>query len=134
MSVIRYPAVFHRSDDSGYWIEFPDLPGCLTEGEDEIDAYEMAKDALSLYLDTSNDLYERTFAAPSSCASILMEYPGELVMLIEVEPDHYARKYKTRAIKKTLTIPEWLNEKAVKADINFSQLLQEAIKEKLNLD
>ena len=134
MKTICYPAVFHVAEDvGGYWVEFPDLPGCLTQGKDEYEAYEMAKDVLSLFFDTSHDVYERTFNAPSTCREVLEKYPGELVMLVETDADYYARKYNTRAVKKTLSIPQWLNDKATEANVNFSQILQEALMDKLHL-
>jgi predicted RNase H-like HicB family nuclease len=134
MSTVYYPAVFHAAEDvGGYWIEFPDLPGCFSQGKNEIEAMEMAKDALSLWLDTDGDLSEREFKDPSTCAEIQKQYPGELIMLIEGDPDYYARKYHTKAVKKTLSIPQWLNDKAIKANINFSQVLQEALINKLGL-
>ena len=134
MKMLCYPAVFHADNEmGGYWVEFPDLPGCLTEGDNEIEAMEMAKDALSLYCDTSNDIFEREISTPSTCSDIMKRFPGELVMLVEADADHYARKYYTRAVKKTLSIPQWLNDKAVKANVNFSQVLQEALINKLNL-
>ena len=134
MSKIYYPALFHVSEDvGGYWIEFPDLPGCFSQGFNDIEAMEMAKDALSLFLDTNADIFERKFKNPSSLADIQKQYPGELVMLIEGDPLYYARKYNTKAVKKTLSIPQWLNDKAIKANINFSQVLQEALISKLGL-
>ena len=134
MKTLCYPAVFHVEEDvEGYWIEFPDLPGCFSQGKNEYEAYDMAKDALSLYCDTTYDIYEREISDPSTCSEIMKRFPGELVMLVEVDADHYARKYNTRAVKKTLSIPQWLNDKAVKANVNFSQVLQEALINKLNL-
>ena len=134
MKTLCYPAVFHIAEDVGsYWVEFPDLPGCFTEGDDEIEAMEMAKDALSLYCDTSDELFERTINEPSTCLEVMRQFPGELVMLVEADADRYARKYYTKAVKKTLSIPQWLNDKAMKANVNFSQVLQEALISKLNL-
>ena len=134
MTKIYYPAVFHVAEDvGGYWIEFPDLPGCFSQGSNDIEAMEMAKDALSLWLDTEGDILDRKFNDPSPLVDIQKKYPGELVMLIEGDPHYYARKYNTKAVKKTLSIPQWLNDLAVKANINFSQVLQEALINKLKL-
>ena len=134
MGNIYYPAVFHVSEDnSGYWIEFPDLPGCFTEGKTDKEAVEMAKDALSLYLDTSDEDFEFSINQPSSLSDIQKRYPGEIIMLIEGDPGYYARKYNTKAVKKTLTIPQWLNDRAVKEKINFSKVLQDALISKLGL-
>lgn len=134
MSKIYYPAVFHVAEDvGGFWVEFPDLPGCLTQGENEKDSYEMAEDVLGLWLDRTDEDFDREINNPSSCLEIQKMYPGELVMMVRCDPEEYFRKHHTRAVKKTLTIPEWLNEKASKAGLNFSQILQEALINKLNL-
>ncbi len=128
MSEIYYPAVFHE-EDGAYWVEFPDLPGCLTQGESEQEALDMAKDALGLYLDENLD----NIKAPSTCKEIKALFPNELVMLVGCNPELYSRKLHSKAIKKTLTIPEWLNDKAIKADVNFSEALKEALISKLHL-
>ena len=128
MGEIYYPAVFHE-DDKGYWVEFPDLPGCLTQGESEQEALDMAKDALGLYLDENLN----NVKAPSACKEIMALFPNELVMLVGCSPELYSRKLHSKAIKKTLTIPEWLNDKATKADVNFSEVLKEALISKLHL-
>ena len=128
MSEIYYPAVFHE-EDGAYWVEFPDLPGCLTQGESEQEALDMAKDALGLYLDENLD----NIKAPSTCKEIKALFPNELVMLVGCNPELYSRNLHSKAIKKTLTIPEWLNDKAIKADVNFSEILKEALISKLHL-
>ncbi|MBR4471939.1 MAG: type II toxin-antitoxin system HicB family antitoxin [Erysipelotrichaceae bacterium] len=134
MPKIYYPAVFHVAEDvGGYWIEFPDLPGCFSQGKNDIESLEMAKDALSLWLDKTDELFEKEIEKPSSLSEIQKNYPNEIVMLVEGDPDYYARKYNTKAVKKTLSIPQWLNDKAIKANINFSQVLQEALINKLGL-
>ena len=128
MSEIYYPAVFHE-EDGAYWVEFPDLPGCLTQGNSEIEALDMAKDALGLYLDENLD----NIKAPSTCKEVQILFPNELVMLVGCNSELYSRKLHSKAIKKTLTIPEWLNDKATKADVNFSEILKEALISKLHL-
>ena len=134
MSKIYYPAVFHVAEDvGGYWIEFPDLPGCLTQGENDIDAINMAEDVLGLWLDRIDEDFDRKISPPSSCASIKKQFPNELIMMVGCDPEEYFRKTHSKAVKKTLTIPEWLNVKANKANINFSQILQEALINKLGL-
>ncbi len=134
MTSIYYPAVFHIADDTGgYWIEFPDLPGCFSEGRTDTEAVEMAKDALSLYLDTNSDSFDLTINKPSTIIEVQKKYPGEIVMLIEGDPNYYARKYNTKAVKKTLTIPQWLNDLAIRENVNFSQVLQEALIAKLGV-
>lgn len=130
MSKLYYPAVFHKADgdEAGFWVEFPDLPGCITEGDTIKEAYMMAKDALGVYLDNDD---KQPYIQPSMIETIQKVYPGELVMLIEFDSLEYARMYKTKSVKKTLSIPEWLNEEALEKGINFSQVLQEALITKL---
>ena len=94
---------------------------------------EHAKEALGLYLDTSDDIYERTIPDPSSITKVMEQFPKEIVVLVEYDDIKYARMYKNKAIKKTLSIPEWLNDEATKEGVNFSQALQEALLAKLNL-
>ncbi len=133
MSMLYYPAVFHVSEDvGGYWVEFPDLPGCFSQGENIEDTMEHSKEALGLFLDTSDDIYERTFTQPSSIQEVMKQFPNEIVVLVEYDNIKYARLYKNKAIKKTLSIPEWLNDEAIKEGLNFSQVLQEALISKLH--
>ena len=129
MSKIFYPAVFHE-DDNSYWVEFPDLEGCFTNGLTIEEAFLNASEALGLYLDL-DDSYERTINKPSQIKDVINNNPGLMVMLVEYDSLEYARKYKTKAIKKTLSIPEWLNDLACKDNVNFSNVLQDALIDKL---
>lgn len=130
MSKITYPALFHE-EDGKYWVEFPDLEGCLTNGDTVEESYKKAKEALGFYLDKEGDVYERIINKPSEVKDIVNANPGLLVMLVEYDSLEYAKKYKTKAVKKTLSIPEWLNDLAVKQNINFSNVLQEALIKKI---
>ncbi len=130
MSKITYPAVFHE-EDGKYWVEFPDLEGCLTNGDTVEESYERAKEALGFYLDKEGNVYKRIINKPSEVKDIVDANPGVLVMLVEYDSLEYAKKYKTKAVKKTLSIPEWLNDLAVKQNVNFSGVLQEALIKKL---
>lgn len=132
MSIVSYPAVFHK-ENSSYWIEFPDLDGCFSSGESIEDAYTNAQEALGLYLDKEDDTYNRVINKPSTMDRVIEEYQKDLVMLVTFDSLEYARKYKTKAVKKTLSIPEWLNDLAMKENINFSAILQEALIAKLKL-
>lgn len=131
MSKITYPALFHE-EDGKYWVEFPDLEGCLTNGDTVEESYKNAKEALGFYLDKEGDVYERIINKPSEVKDIVNANPGVLVMLVEYDSLEYAKKYKTKAVKKTLSIPEWLNDLAVKQNVNFSNVLQDALMKKLN--
>ena len=133
MSKIQYPAVFHE-DDNSYFVEFPDLEGCLSSGDTIESAFENAKEALGLFLDRDDDVYNRIINKPSSIKEICSKNVNSIVMLVEYDSLEYAKKYKTKAVKKTLSIPEWLNDIAIKENINFSSVLQEALIKKLHIN
>lgn len=132
MSLIFYPAIFHKDEDS-YWVEFPDLEGCFTRGKDMEEAYNNAKEALGLYLDKDGDLYDRVINKPSKVMDVIKNNKDSLVLIIEYDSLNYGKKYKNKSVKKTLSIPEWLNDIAIKNNVNFSSVLQEALIEKLRL-
>ncbi len=129
MKKLFYPAVFHKAEEGGFWVEFPDIPECLTQGDDMSQAYEMAVEALGLSLTTLGDGEE---LPPSSSPEAIKVEDGFLVV-VEFDMAEYLRKHCSKAVKKTLSIPEWLNEAAMKANINFSQVLQEALMQKINI-
>lgn len=132
MSKVNYPAIFHFDDDS-YWVEFPDLEGCFSNGKTIEDAFISSKEALGLYLDQDGDLYERKIKEPSQISDIIQKNPNEVVMLVDYDSLEYAKLYKTKAVKKTLSIPQWLNDAAMRENVNFSNVLQEALIAKLKL-
>lgn len=128
MNKLFYPAIFHKAEEGGFWISFPDLPECLTEGDDMAQAYEMAVEAVGLALANRNEEKEE-IPVPSEIDQVQVD-DGVLV-IVEFDMFEYLRKHNSKAVKKTLSIPEWLNEAAMKAGINFSQVLQEALMEKV---
>lgn len=117
-----YPAVFH-SEDNRYWVEFPDLPGCQTDGDSVAEALTQASNALGLYLCTLSD-HGLTIPVPSDIRTVHKE-AGDFTTLVSADPA--AHRQRNRAVKKTLTIPEWLNDEAEKRHINFSSVLQQAL-------
>jgi len=68
---------------------------------------------------------------PTSMDLVIKDNKNDIVMLVTFDSLEYARRHRTRAVKKTLSIPEWLNDLAVKENVNFSQVLQDALIEKL---
>ena len=118
-----YPAIFHKEDD-GFWVSFPDFPECFTEGDDIKQAYEMAVDALGLAI-TSRKADGEVVPAPSDPDCV--ESGEDLLMVIQFDMMEYLRKHNSKAVKKTLSIPEWLNEEALRLGVNFSQVLQDAL-------
>lgn len=125
-----YPAIFHKAEEGGFWISFPDFPECLTQGDDLSDAYSMASDALGLCIsDLQNE--KKTLPAPTYPDNLSLEKDSYLVV-IQFDLDEYKRKFNNKAVKKTLSIPQWLNEKAMAQGVNFSQVLQEALIQKVS--
>lgn len=132
MNKLFYPAVFHVAEEGGFWITFPDLPECMTQGDSMQEAYEMAVDALGLAL-TSREQEKQ----PIPVASEVNQIPvgkDEYCVIIEFDMLAYKKRTNSKAVKKTLSIPEWLNEEAMSLGINFSQVLQEALMQKIGVN
>lgn len=127
MNKLFYPAIFHKAEEGGYWITFPDLPECMTQGDDMQHAYEMAFEALGLAI-TSREAEQTPLPISSDPFSFSLA-KDEFCVLIEFDMLAYKKRTNSRAVKKTLTIPEWLNEEATALGINFSQVLQTALME-----
>ena len=125
-----FPAIFHKAEEGGFWVSFPDIPECLTQGEDISTAYEMAVDALGLAMEER--IKTDDIPAASEPDSLECEKDARVV-IIELDMEDYLRRHSKKAVKKTLSIPQWLNEAALARDINFSAVLQEALMEKLGL-
>ncbi len=126
-----YPAIFHNDEKGGYWISFPDFPECMTQGETMEEAYEMAVEAMGLCIDDRLRNEESLPEVSAPVDYILQE--GDFFCLIEFDLVQYRKKHNTKSVKKTLSIPEWLNEAAMEHDINFSQVLQEALMKKMGI-
>ena len=125
MNKLFYPALFHKAEEGGFWVSFPDIPECLTQGDDMAQAYEMAVEALGLAL-TCREKEQQPLPNSSDPTTISSE-PNSFLVVIEFDMLAYKKRTNSRAVKKTLSIPEWLNEAAMDMDINFSQVLQEAL-------
>ena len=131
MNVYAYPAVLQPEDVGGYSVEFPDLLGCCTEGDSLEEAVLMARDALGLYLYSLEQHGDPI--PPASPLDTIRTDPGSFASLIDIDMLAYRQRYDNRAVKKTLTIPAWLNTMAEVNNVNFSQILQSALKERLGL-
>ena len=128
MNKLFYPAVFHKAEEGGFWISFPDFPECLTEGDDMQEAYEMAVEALGLVL-TGRAEEKEEIPKPTEVDQITVD--NGVLVIVEFDMMEYQRKHNSRAVKKTLSIPEWLNDAAIKAGVNFSKVLPEALMDKV---
>ena len=130
MDRLFYPAVFHEAEEGGFWVTFPDIPECMTQGDNMQQAYEMAVDALGLSLTTMETEGEKI---PKASALDKVDAEDGVLVIVEFDMAEYRRRNSSKAVKKTLSIPEWLNEAAMRENINFSQLLQEALMVKLGV-
>lgn len=131
MAKYVYPAIFTKEENGLFSIAFPDIEGCYTQGKDMSDGIDMAVDALCLML---YDMEERgaEIPAPSDIKAIKCG-KNELVTLISCDTMEYRIYFENKADKKTLTVPHWLNIMAERKGINFSQVLQTALKKELNI-
>ena len=125
-----YPALFHKAEEGGFWISFPDIPECLTQGNDMSEAYEMAVDALGLALEER--IKENDVPSPTNI-DMIKEEEDAYTVIIKFDLLEYRKKHNSKAVKKTLSIPQWLNEEAIARGINFSQVLQDGLKAQLGL-
>lgn len=127
MKNIYYPVIFHP-EDTGYSVCVPDLEGCFTQGETLEEALEMVQEAIGLYLEGETNYPE------ASNPKDVQTQASDFMMVVAFDRLAYQKKHNKRAVKKTLSIPAWLNEEAEAAHLNFSRILQEALKVKLNLN
>lgn len=128
---LAYPIILSPFEDGsgGYTVEVPDLPGCVTEGRDLADALLMAEDAASGWVLTE---LEEGSPAPkaSKLSGIRTESSDQLVSMVALDMDSYAAKYGSKAVRKNVTIPAWLDTWAESADINYSSALRDALETK----
>ena len=130
MAKYVFPAIFIKEDDGQYSIEFPDLKNCYTQGDNLLDAYDMASDVLCLCL---YNLEEKGKSIPSPSDPGDIKVNDGFVALIGADTLEYRKFYDNKAVKKTLSIPQWLNTLAEREGVNFSYILQSALKEKLGI-
>ena len=131
-----YPAFFTITDTI-ILVEVPDLE-ILTEGKDMKNAIEMARDAIELKCVSLED-DKKEIPLPSEISSLdvnngtFAEDGTTVISLVDIDSDEYRRKIDTKAVRKNVTIPSWLNYEAEHAGINISRVLQEALMEVLNV-
>ena len=132
MTRYAFPAVFTPEEEGGYSVYFPDIEGCYTQGDDMAEALYMAEDALSLML-YEYESQGKPIPEPSALGD-LKTSDTNIVNFVFADTLKYRKMHNNRSVKKTLSIPEWMNEAATAAGINFSQALQEIVLQKLNLN
>ena len=131
MAKYLFPALFTQEDNGIYSIRFPNLKSCYTQGDNLQDAYEMAEDVLCLCL---YDMEESNIEIPKASNPTEINIPANsFVALISTNTLEYRILNDNSAVKKTLSIPQWLNTMAEREGVNFSNVLQSALKERLGV-
>jgi len=126
-----YPALFHPEDDGIFFISFPDLDGCFTQGSSIAEGMDMAADALNLMLWHMEE--ERMpIPEPSPLQKLKVEH-GDFLTLIGADTLSYRKQHDTKAVRKNLSIPRWLDTLATERNINFSNILQNALMRELGI-
>ena len=123
-----YPVIL-SPDDGKIGATVPDLKGCHTFGDDTADALIMVKDAIEMWLCHMEN--EELPIPPASKTLPVNE--NETLTLVVADTDEWRKSTDTRSVKKTLSIPSWLNTQAEKANAPFSQILQQGLKEYLGV-
>ena len=128
--IFIYPAVF-TYEDGQISVTWPDLPGCVTCGDTEAEALYNAREAMGGHLwcmEEDND----PIPAPSALETLPLE-ANERAVLIDVFMPAIRMAKENRSVSRTITLPAWLNAKALSQGVNFSQVLQKALMEQLNV-
>lgn len=127
-----FPAIFDPDEGGdGYTVTFPDLPGCITEGDTYEEAFEMAKEALMIHLWSMEDDGD-LIPAPTPPDKVNAPKAG-FVSLVEVWMVPFRDKMANKSVNKMLTLPKWLNDIAEENKVNFSHILQTALKSHLGI-
>ena len=131
MAQYIFPAIFEPNELNGYCVYFPDLENVFTESNNFKDAMTMAEDVLCLML------YEREkngeeIPQPSKISDIKTD-PDNIVNLVACDTKYYKHYFENKSVKVNVTIPYWLKEESEKKHVNFSQILQNGLKEYLQL-
>ena len=128
-----YPAIF-TPEEGKILVSVPDLHGLHTFGNNMADAFFMVQDAIEMWLwDAENNREDIPQASSQKKIAKMCKSSAQIVSMVAADTDEYRRQNDTRAVKKTLSIPAWLNHQAEKANAPFSQILQQGLKEYLHI-
>ena len=127
--IYAYPAVLSPESDGRFSIWFPDLPGCATSGESKSDAIIKARDALGIWLSCAIDK-AHTLPAPSDEVQVER---GQMMTLVDIDFAAYRRFVDTKTVRKNVSLPAWQANMAEEAGLSLSQVLQEALIDRLGV-
>ncbi|MDR1916529.1 MAG: type II toxin-antitoxin system HicB family antitoxin [Synergistaceae bacterium] len=114
-----YPAVFHKNYDESYTITYPDLPGCVSEGKSLANALQMAQSALVQWIEYLIDKKQMLPAA--SMINEVAVNEDDFINLVRAEIKD------GRAVRRTVSIPKWMDERVSEAGLSLSRILQDAL-------
>lgn len=127
MDKVSYLSIMEKADD-GYSVYFPDLPGCISWGKDLEEAQINAKEALDLHL---FGLVEENENIPEASKTVDIQNATDIICLITTYPQIFRDNFENKKAKVNVTIPNWLKNQALSENVNFSQVLEIALKELL---
>lgn len=131
MKVI-YPIIIIPTNKNDYFVQIPDMD-TATQGDSIENAIDMARDAISLMaVDMLED--EKELPPASKLSDFNPKEENAILTLVDADITAYKRMLDKRSVRKNVTIPSWLNEAAEAKNINFSAVLQNALKEQLNIN
>lgn len=125
MAEYVYPAIFHSNEDGTYTITYPDLPGCISEGKTLANAMYMAQSALTQWIEYCTD--KKQEIPQASAIQDIEAKADEFVNLIRADVRE------NRAIKRTVSIPKWMDDKVAEAGLSLSRVLQDALLQKFHV-
>mgnify|MGYP000867616221 CR=1 FL=1 len=123
-----YPAIFQVEED-GYSVFVPDIPGCMTQGDTMEEALAMVQEAIGLMLE---DVAPADYPAASLPQDLVLE-KDQFALMVPFDKLAYDKKYNAKAVKKTLSVPKWLDTLATERNVNFSNILQNALMHELGV-
>lgn len=127
-----YPAILTYEEGFEIAVTFPDLPGCATSGKTEQEAINMANEALGLHL-WGMEQDNENIPVPSKIADIELN-KNECIAMVSVFMPSVRCAMENRSVNRTVTLPAWLNSLGIKNKVNFSLVLQNALKNELNIN
>lgn len=123
-----YPAIFQVEAD-GYSVFVPDIPGCMTQGDTMEEALAMVQEAIGLMLE---DVTPADYPAASLPQDLVLE-KDQFALMVPFDKLAYDKRYNAKAVKKTLSVPKWLDTLATEHNVNFSNILQNALMRELGV-
>lgn len=125
-----YPAIFTYEPEQEIAVVFPDLD-CATSGVNDDDAFLSARELLGCVLFGLEEDGE-AIPKPTPLHDVKIE-SNESVVLVDVYMPSIRERMNNRSVNRTITLPAWLNAVALENNVNFSQVLQDALKERLHV-